>query len=264
MKYRLLAVAAATSVSFAMPALAQFPAKGGPTGTNGYSVEGQLSSYRYEEPDLMDLKGIRGSVAARVTHDASNAVFTAGEAKISYGRLDYSSVGTGKMNDVPDHYYELRALVGKRFHAGGVPWSPYFGFGWRHLVNNMEDMTTTTGHFGYKRVSDYYYLPIGIEWRLPLGNSRYLESSAEYDLLLRGTQKSYLPGETIKNTQNRGHGIRATSMYGMGQWAFGPYVNYWKIAESTVEFGPFFCSLGCVEPKNETLEAGLRLRYTLK
>jgi hypothetical protein len=265
MSVRPLAVSFAALLIGAPPASAQKPAGQEQAGVTNYAIEGQGAAYKYKETDddgseFMNYKGKRVGVAARATHVAPNEVVTAGEAKLSYGRLDYT--GSGTLSDVPDYYYEFRFLAGRRLAAGGGTLTPYLGFGWRHLVNDSSGMTTSTGAYGYTRTSDYYYLPLGADWRLSTGGG-YLEINAEYDILLRGTQKSELIGETVKNTQNRGHGFRASALWGQGAFAAGPYLNYWKIAKSTEDLcgGGFFV---CWEPKNTTTEAGLRVRYSFQ
>lgn len=265
MTVRPLAVPLAALLFGALPAAAQMTAQQEQPGVTAYAIEGHGAAYKYKETDddgseFMNYKGKRVGVAGRITRTAANEVVTAGEAKLSYGRLDYT--GSGTMSDVPDYFYEFRFLAGRRFAAARGTLTPYLGFGWRHLVNDSSDMTTTTGAYGYTRTSDYYYLPLGADWRWTVGGG-YLELNAEYDILLRGTQKSELVGETTKSTQNRGHGVRASVLWGQGSFAAGPYMNYWKIAKSTEEIcgGGFFV---CWEPKNTTTEAGLRVRYTFQ
>lgn len=230
-----------------------------------YSVEAMASSYQYKETaldgsEVMRLKGARGGIAGRADRISDNGVFVGGELRVSYGRPDYRSAESGTMNGLTDYYYDLRFLAGRNFDLGTSVVAPYVGYGYRKLINNSEGKTTSVGDVGYYRASAYRYVPIGADWTIRLGNGQSLSVNAEYDYLIRGTQKSELPGEPIKNTQNRGWGARGSIMYGFGKWSAGPYVDYWRIARSNID-----CFFVCyVEPKNVTTDAGVRVRYVFQ
>lgn len=259
MNYRVVAAPIFGLVVSGIPFHAAAQQKHAVAGSNEFSLEGQLSNYAYEEPGVMELKGKKFAVSGRITHRGESDVFTAAEARIAYGTVDYNSVNTGSFSGAPDYLNDFRALVGRRFNAGSSSISPYFGVGWRYLINDSSTAVSSTGHAGFRRVSGYNYLPIGIDWHSKMGGN-YIEFNAEYDLLLRGTQRSEIPGEPIKNTQNTGHGFRASAMWGQGHWAAGPFANIWKISDSNKEI----CNGGtalCWEPKNNTNEAGIRIRY---
>jgi hypothetical protein len=231
-----------------------------------FSIEATASSYTYRETDLagaefMRLEGPRGGIAARVTRSSDNAVFVAGELRLSYGKLDYRSPGSGTIDGIPDRHYELRALAGRRFDLGASVLAPYLGYGYRKLINDSEGLVSSLGDVGYYRISAYRYVPFGADWMIALGGTRSLSINAEYDYLIRGTQSSELPGDPIKNTQNRGWGARGSILYGVGRWSAGPYMEYWRIALSNFACGAVFCG---VEPQNTTTEAGVRLRYSFE
>ncbi len=129
--------------------------------------------------------------------------------------------------------------------------------------------TTTTGAVGYDRLSQYFYIPVGLSFSFVAG-SWILRPSAEYDYLVRGKQTSYLSqagaNGDVSNTQNHGYGLRGALLAETGTpWgriAFGPFVRYWNIGESK----PAFFTVGGVlfegiEPHNKTLEAGATLRF---
>ena len=224
-----------------------------------YSIEGQLSRYLYEEPGFMSLRGNKIGVAGRVEAPLKSEAVLLIEGRLAYGEVDYVSLQSGSDTGEPDMIGELRLITGQRLVLGTFQAMPYVGYGFRTLINDSEGMVTTTGHIGYLRISQYQYLPIGIEISTPNSGATL---TLEYDHLLIGNQTSYLPGETVENRQRKGNGYRASLMIKHGSWAIGPYIQSWNIAESE----RVICRGGgylCVEPANTTQEVGIRLRYTL-
>lgn len=125
-------------------------------------------------------------------------------------------------------------------------------------------------HQGYRRDSQYFFAPVGLEPRIQFPNGDRLSMMAEFDPLIQGWQESYLDDISasyprLKNKQKWGYGARADLMYQTGEWAFGPFANYWNINQSTNECGTgrgaaplYVCGY---EPHNHTLEYGFQLRY---
>ena len=261
-----LAPIALAGACLAAPAYGQVTGKPSETEARiGYALEAAASSYTYKETvdgaEFMRLSGPRASVAGRIDRTSGNGVFVAGELRLSYGRLDYRSA-SGTLDGIPDHYYDLRALAGRNFRGAGSTFSPYLGYGFRRLTNDSDGEVTSLGFVGYRRVSGYHYVPVGADWKLDLGGQQFLSINAEYDYLIRGSQLSDFEEEPIKNTQNRGWGVRASVLYGSGKWSAGPYLDYWRVAESNVDCGFI---VGCwVEPRNITTDAGVRVRYSFE
>lgn len=224
------------------------------------SIEVNASNYKYEEPDFMQLEGRKIAIAGRITQRNNNSMAVI-EGRLSNGKVDYTSVGTGSSPDEPDFYTEIRGLVGITFSSNRAISSLYLGLGWRRLVNDSSGTTTSTGDTGYKRISNYLYIPIGIESKQIISGNNYIEFNAEYDYFWRGTQQSEISGVTITNYQSRGRGFRASMLLGINRFAIGPYFNRWEIGDSSVEqaLGTWW-----IEPANNTTEAGIRLRYSFK
>lgn len=228
---------------------------------SGWDVGGQLARYRYEEPGLMHLTGER--IGATVAYTVANErrTYMRFELRYSYGELEYQ--GSGTLDGAPDHLFEVRSLAGRDFRTGALVWSPYLGFGMRYLYNDLRGITST-GAIGYQRESNYFYMPLGITLRVPLGEHWVLAPQIEYDGFLKGAQHSYLADtglgfNNVTNWQRRGRGYRAQLMFEGRRWSFGPWMNYWQIKDSEIQpIGAGFIGL---EPENWTRESGVELRY---
>jgi hypothetical protein len=229
----------------------------------GFELGAQASRYRYEEPGFMKLYGYRGGAVGAFTHTGNNRVFFRFDARLSHGILDY--LGSGTLDDVQDWILEARAVFGKDLPLGRrTVLAPYLGLGFRFLYNDLRG-TASTGALGYERIARYVYLPLGASLRLALGSRWVLAPTAEYDLFLRGRQRSELTDTGIpglmdaNNTQNRGNGYRFSLMLEGERWSFGPWYHFWHIRDSlTVAVGP---GLIGAEPQNKTREGGIELRY---
>jgi hypothetical protein len=229
---------------------------------SGWEVGGQVARYHYEEPDFMWLKGDRIGVTAAYTVANEKRLFTRIEGRWSYGNLEYQ--GSGTLQDVPDHIVELRVLAGRDYRTGKVVWSPYVGGGFRYLYNDLRGVSST-GQHGYRRESAYFYIPLGVALRMPLGADWVLAPQLEYNGFVRGVQRSYLADTGITglydvtNYQRDGHGYRAQLMIEGKRWSFGVWTNYWDVEDSDVQ--SIGAGLAGMEPANWTRETGVELRY---
>jgi hypothetical protein len=233
------------------------------TTRKGWEAGGQISKYRYEEPEL-DVKifgnRIAGTTAYTFTDDRH--LFARIDGRLAYGRLKYE--GSGTMDGVPDTIFETRAVVGKDFFPGqSVTLSPYLGLGYRYLYDDLRGYSST-GAVGYERESNYLYAPLGLAARFDLGAKWILVPTLEYDIFLQGKQKSSLSDANlgfndVTNTQHHGYGYRASLMVEKEHWAFGPWMNYWSIKDSDIQ--PVGMGFVGQEPRNWTREYGVELRY---
>ena len=229
---------------------------------DGWEVGGQFARYHYEEPDFMWLKGDRIGVTGAYTVANEKRLFTRIEGRWSYGELDYQ--GSGTLEGVPDHIFELRVLAGGDYRTGKVVWSPYVGGGLRYLYNDLRGVSST-GQRGYRRESGYFYIPLGVTLRMPLGAAWVLAPQVEYSGFVRGIQRSYLADTGITglydvtNYQRDGGGYRAQLMIEGKRWSFGVWTNYWDVADSDLQ--PIGAGLAGREPANWTRESGVELRY---
>jgi len=232
-------------------------------------IQGSYYSYNEAAPDVK-LKGEEVGVTADATVVFANHMFDTADVRFAYGRADYSShTGTSKNHE--NTIAEVRDIVGQDFIYNNYVLSPYIGVGFRDLYSDDRGITTL-GFAGYRRESQYLYIPIGVKPEIRIDHSDRLDFDLEYDYLAQGWQTSHLGDTgngdpTIHNSQSNGIGFRGDAMWTTGTWAFGPFVNYWNVNNST---GKIFHSPGsscggptCVgtEPHNMTIEGGLQLQY---
>jgi len=227
----------------------------------GWEVGGQFARYHYEEPDFMWLKGERVGAAASYTFASERRTYSRFEVRWSYGELEYE--GSGTLQGVPDYVLEARVLAGRDYAAGRLAWSPYLGAGLRLLHNDLRGVSST-GQRGYRRESSYFYVPLGLILRVPLGAGWVLAPRLEYDGFVRGVQRSYLSdtglgANNVTNGQRRGRGYRVQLMLEGRRWSLGPWLDYWKVKDSDVQ--PIGLGLAGLEPANWTREAGVEVRY---
>ena len=261
----MLVLAAALPAALSAAAVAQETAQSNSLLTpGGWEFGGQVSHYRYEEPNFMKLKGEQAGIVGAYTFTSLNRVYTRIDLRVAYGSLDYDSVSTGSLDNVPNWLGEARVVIGRDYlPRGSYALSPYIGFGYRYLYNDLRGYTTT-GAAGYRRYSRYYYIPTGVTARFRAGESWVIAPTAEYDWFLAGRQRSKLSDTglglpDVTNDQNNGRGYRASLMFEKGRWAFGPWFNYWKIKDSNVV--SIGAGVGVLEPENWTKEFGVDLRY---
>ena len=234
--------------------------------SSGYEVGAQLSRYLYEEEKdghfFMHTKGNRLGLTGAATWAFGNDWYVNGDIRYSYSEVNYK--GTGTHGGIPDKLWEVRAIGGKDFSLDGYLLSPYIGIGYRNLVNELAEV----GRGGYRRESEYWYLPVGLTHRFQVDSESRISSSVEYDYFLRGQQQSDLsdvaPGlNNQENHQNHGYGLRATLAYERKDWSVGLFYDYWKIADSEpASLTNYGLPIGqLMEPKNTTDEYGIQVKY---
>ena len=261
----LIPVLALALAAVSAAALAQDPAQPNLLLTRkGWEVGGQVARYKYEEPNFMNLEGPRVGAVGAYTFTSPTRVYSRIDVRVSYGMLDYESMGTGTQEDVPDWLAEIRAVIGRDYLLGdNVALSPYAGFGYRFLYNDLRGYSST-GAVGYRRYSHYYYVPIGVTARFRMGAQWVLAPTVEYDAFLGGRQESKLSDTGLgytdaTNEQDRGRGYRAYLMFEARRWSLGPWLHYWKIKDSDVV--PIGLGRVGMEPENWTREYGVEFRF---
>jgi len=265
----LLTFTLALLTGIARPALAQGMSL---KTSSGAEIGIQISSYKYEEDVndafFMSLEGAKIGLAGSVTRALEDDWYWGGDARFVTGNTNYRSAGSGEKTANPDSYLELRVIAGRDLEIGSQVLSPYAGLGYRYLNNDLRGYTDT-GASGYRRVSSYTYVPMGVTHRFGVSPVARFATTFEYDYLLQGMQRSYLTDLTaagfntdLDNLQRNGHGLRLDLAYEMESWSAGVFYHYWDIAES--EIGTFtkpgFVYSG-VEPHNITREFGVLVKY---
>lgn len=229
---------------------------------------------RYREPSLdVTEKGWFGGLTAEGTAELRLWQLR-GDVRLAYGQMEYS--GSGTADGIDDAAFEGRILLARAIPIGDGRHrvTPYFGYGYRRLMDYLGGHITSTGAAGYDRLSQYHYMPVGVEGTFRLGAGWSVKPTVEYDQLLEGSQDSYLSQAVaglgdLHNTQESGWGLRASIMLQTTAWQrpieFGPFVRYWNIEDSDVQPVTFrgLTVGGGFEPANETIEAGaaLKLRF---
>ncbi len=232
-----------------------------------------FSSYSYEEPSIgVSNTGDKFGLGHIGTLALNNDWFVKDDLRFAYGSINYA--GSGVQTGAPDWYYEVRGLLGRDIESGNFVYSPYAGFGYRYLFNDVRGYSNT-GSAGYRRESNYFYLPLGVTQHFKLQDQVVLSTTLEFDYFLHGeqvTRLSDLVGHSIytsasdtSNRQNSGYGYRLNMMFEMSGWSFGPFLNVWKIdsSEITTQFMTDRISgtrlVNLHEPQNQTTEYGIRV-----
>lgn len=245
-----------------------------------FSFDLENSYFIYKEPGVMKERGVMYGLGGSYTYNIpfaskSNKLFITAEVRSLWGKLDYKSSESGEMNKIPERLVEPRFLGGYSIEVGKSSLASYTGLGYRYLKDDSAGKLTSTGAFGYKRESNYFYIPIGIELLLPTFPFWKTKIGVEYDWFIRGKQYSYISGlptgdgtifvENAKNIQKSGYSIKSSIIlttkginYGLN---FGPFFNYWNIKKSKIDtirdnLGNTYIGY---EPKNESTEIGLKL-----
>ncbi|HSG76308.1 MAG TPA: hypothetical protein VLA30_09240 [Burkholderiales bacterium] len=227
----------------------------------GWEVGVQAAGYEYDEPFFATLEGERVGVSGSYTFLGAEQLHSRLDVRYSYAELDYT--GSGTLADVPDHILEARAIAGRDYRAGRFVWTPYAGVGFRYLYGDLRGVTST-GAVGYRRISRYFYLPLGVTLRFPVGDGWVFAPQLEYDAFANGKQRSYL-GDTgigyndVSNRQGRGRGARAQLTFEGPRWGVSFWTHYWKIKDSDIQ--PIGLGYVGLEPANTTHETGVELRY---
>lgn len=221
----------------------------------------EISYIKYEEPDVMEEKGVMWGVLGSYTY-RENWMLKA-DGKFSYGQVDYENSGT--MDNIDDYMLEFRGLGGYDFPVlKATILTPYIGFGYRYLNDDSSGMTTSTGALGYERESNYYYSPIGIETITELENGWSIGVTFEYDYFWKGIQKSSLGGIELENDQNDGYGLRGSIKFQKKgekvDYVIEPFIRYWDIEDSEVSpitWSGYVLGYG-YEPENNSTEIGIK------
>ncbi len=236
----------------------------------GLGVGVELSHLGYKEPGIMEESGIMAGVYGDYTlHKRDFMLKLNGSLKM--GNVDYSSLETGTMDDIGEFLFDSQVLFGRDLHPSEkVRLTPFVGFGFRYLFDDMGEKTSTTGHGGYDRKSKYIYSPLGMEGMFKLGGGWSLGLSGEYDLFWHGWQYSRFgdvyPGvPNLENDQRDGWGgrgsVKLIKDLGKLDLTVEPYYKYWDIEQSELSYilyddvlyGPAW------EPANNSREWGVRI-----
>jgi hypothetical protein len=226
----------------------------------------QLSQITYKEPGLMNESGFMYGLF--LSYSNKKELMAKFDGLLAFGQMKYEgSTQSGEpltVSGIKDTMMELRAVFGPvEPLSDTLAVIPYIGFGYRYLYDGLNNIPG-----GYRRESNYLYLPIGIESPFPAKTGWSLGFTLEFDLFLQGKQVSHFsdvdPGyNDIENGQTSGYGLRGSVRFikaGRNDIIIEPFVKYWKIGESGKEFLTYYGSpMGVAwEPANNSTEIGVR------
>jgi hypothetical protein len=138
-------------------------------------VQSYLYEYEEEVDDtfFMSNKGTKYGLSAAVTKTVAKEYYLKGEFRFATGDVEYKSAsGVG---DVSDDLYEMRLVMAKEKIVDGFLLGSYIGVGYRVLENDLRDL----GSGGYRRTSQYLYIPIGVNHRFKVGNDARISTNLE-------------------------------------------------------------------------------------
>jgi hypothetical protein len=227
--------------------------------SNGKLSVGLMYSFMaYEEPSI-DVKstGRLNGILFDYDFDKYDASSTKLEARYSQGLSNYSSPDSGNSSGNANNLLEIRLTKKDLLSKLNLNFPEFYsGIGYRKYDNDARGLSSGLAS-GYRRTSQYIYIPFGIEKHIVLNNQKVI-AKAEYDFFVSGRQKSYLSdaqidGEPdINNKQTSGYGVRGSLSFEKYGWKFVPFFEYWSIGDSEIVDSIF-------EPKNSTKEIGLRV-----
>ena len=262
---RSFGVAAMVMLGFASPALADTLE----ILKNQWEVGPQAYYFEYQEPDpSVKFAGMMFGVGASYTHHEDNHLMVRVDTRGAWGQVDYSSPGSGSLQDIDDWTLEGRLTAGYDLTVSDNKlFTPFVGVGYRYLNDDSSGRLSSSGDSGYERESNYFYSPIGVEYTMALNGGWKLGATLEYDIFWLGEQRSHLEDaiaglNTLDNKQKHGYGARAGVNFRKSvqqlDVVFGPFVRWWSIDNSEmsdVTYGGAIVGYG-YEPKNQTLEVG--------
>jgi hypothetical protein len=242
---------------------------------HSFEVGPEISWTRYSEPHYMHNDGIMyGGTASYIYRgplfigpSRADDWMLRADGRANWGHVNYDGAlqdGTPyTVDNIDDYMLEFRGLIGYGFQNRIARTTPYSGFGYRYLNDD-----SSFDPAGYKRESNYFYLPLGFEVYFLSETAWSFSTIFEYDFLLWGRQKSHLGDSigTIENNQDTGHGFRASIRFqkeGKGvDFAIEPFFRYWNIGESEHVDRVFGSEVvRFTEPKNYSTEFGLRVLW---
>ena len=193
------------------------------------------------------------------------------DGRVAYGQVDYTSVGTGDLDNINDFVFETRVAGGYDFNMTGESLiTPYIGIGYRYLYDDTSGKVSTNGALGYKRESNYLYIPVGADLHGPINEQWDVNFNTEFDIFIYGKQKSHLGDaiaglNTVSNDQNDGFGVRGSIRFTRKNEKrdlfIEPFVRYWHINDSdisAVSYNGVIVGYG-LEPENKSFESGVKI-----
>lgn len=191
------------------------------------------------------------------------------EFRYANGNADYDGFLTDgetydpyEIQDITFDAFETRLMLGIDDLEKNCLASLSTGVGYRYSTDD-----SSFDPYGYKRESNYIYIPIAYQLDCKFENNWAWGLKLEADILAWGEQKSYLShvgDPDITNRQRHGYGLRAAvslqNKTKVGVFIVEPFIRYWNIDQSeSVYYSPY----EYYEPKNNTTEYGVHILWRL-
>ncbi len=230
-----------------------------------WGIGTHLSHIKYEEPGLMKEEGYMYGFNGYYAYHED--LMLKAEGRFSFGQVDYTSPWSGTMDNVDDYIVELRGLLGYDIISKTSTYTPFIGLAYRYLYDDLRG-TTSIGARGYRRKSNYYYSPIGLETLTVINAAWSIVTVLEYDRFWFGVQHSFLSDAglgygDISNDQSYGSGFRGSVKVRKKDidiiYEIEPYFIYWDIDDSELVLIPGGGGLYGYEPANNSTEYGIRI-----
>ncbi|NVM21963.1 MAG: hypothetical protein HWN68_09320 [Desulfobacterales bacterium] len=140
----------------------------------------EMYSFNYEEPGLMQETGSMSGLRCVFEYKKDKTMFGI-EGRVASGEGNYDGMlhdGTPyTIGGIGNRVKEFRVLAGESFYnLQGNLVTPYIGIGTRNLKND-----SSFDPAGYRRESDYSYIPLGIKLESQSRIGLFIEFTAEYD-----------------------------------------------------------------------------------
>lgn len=268
-------------------ATAVFSPSGAAASAGGFAPWGvdlglELGQFEYEEPGVMTEKGLQYGLYASYTHHFFENARVQLYASVVGGDLDYDGGLSGEDPDTgkrytlpatgesPNAIFNGRLTGGYRFPVGPVRLTPFAGYGYRFLRNDLNQPLEVEGYgtfddprSGYWRDQTYHYLPLGLLVGAALPGGWEIEGTLEYDVFLGGSNHSYNDyGIDQTFTQSGGSGYRfavkflSPAFFERVRVSVEPFYEHWAVDDSDIVEG-------FLEPNNSNSTFGLRVGASL-
>lgn len=251
------------------------------------------SDYAYREPHTTQKLRLAGrkrglhlvytnqSVLSRDVSDEDPS-FASLEFRYMDGKTDWKDANQEADTNVRDHYMEAALKFGRKYQlANPLQLRPYLGIGWREAQHGEDpfdrDYLTVDYGISYeeavyvtKTKTTYFYIPIGSNLMLNIGEDLTVTLNGEFDWLIHGRINAHAPGYFV-NSNNisvsapKGYGVRVSVKAELDMGPMGvfiePFWRYWQVQRSS----KYWYDLdggsdgGCTRaPMNTTREYGIR------
>jgi hypothetical protein len=221
-----------------------------------------LHYFAYDEPGVMEESGLLYGLSGSFEHLADCNLFIDLSGSIVAGDLKYdgklvNADGTEHpmTADTPNTIFNLWGTGGMLFECGDYSFIPYSGIGYRFLVDDLEEASST---YGYTREQTYVYLPVGVGLFRRMQASWLLDCRMEYRIMLDSYNRSHggVLGGSVVLPQDSGSGFSASIGLSRpdgatSKFRMETFVETWNVDDSEVVSG-------YIEPENKSFLFGMR------